>query len=273
MSTEKTVVEEVRVEPIVVPVIKGTGDGSIKNGTIAETPGAQPNLIIQAIQPLTAIAIRFAHSYLVTLSGLVVAGAATDIIPAGDFLALVGKCATLSLAGAGIGLLKDLVTVFGRLENKYPLLTGSVCLLLFVGPGCAANLPPDTSPEARIAIQGDQVVQALRQTIPVIKQNVCQQTTPAGAVCLKPADAERVAEILVVTFTVAESLGSALQAVDEAKTAAAQSSGMVRVREIVRQLASTLTRITIVPGDEGARLLVASILLTVSSLLLAIGGL
>jgi hypothetical protein len=26
----------------------------------------------------------------------------------------------------GLGFLKDLVTIFGRLENKYPLLTGGV---------------------------------------------------------------------------------------------------------------------------------------------------
>jgi hypothetical protein len=45
---------------------------------------------------------------------------------ANGFGHLVLTCAGLSVAGAGFGLLKELVTVFGRLEGKYPLLTGSV---------------------------------------------------------------------------------------------------------------------------------------------------
>lgn len=60
------------------------------------------------------------------LVGLLSAGMTTNLIPSSDFIHLVFKCATLSLAGAALGLLKDIVTIFGKLEQKYPLGTGSV---------------------------------------------------------------------------------------------------------------------------------------------------
>lgn len=115
------------LEPVKVTVIGTQQDDIPANGTLATTPkSTQPNLIVIAVQPIVAILVRFANSYLTMLVGLVTAGMATNIIPAGDFADLVLSCAKLSLAGAGLGFLKDLVTVFGRLENKFPLLTGSV---------------------------------------------------------------------------------------------------------------------------------------------------
>ena len=75
---------------------------------------------------IAAISIRFINSYLTMLVGLVGAGMVSNIIPAHDFIQLVQSCAKLSLAGAGFSFLKDLVTVFGNLEKKYPLLTGNI---------------------------------------------------------------------------------------------------------------------------------------------------
>jgi hypothetical protein len=46
--------------------------------------------------------------------------------PAPDFAHLVLKCMSLAVAGAVVLSLKDLVTIFGKLEGKYPLLSGSV---------------------------------------------------------------------------------------------------------------------------------------------------
>lgn len=113
-----------------VPVaIIGTADASkIPPGIEAVTEGAHnPNLtIVAVIPPLVAVGVRFVNTYLTTLVGLITAAATTNIIPAHDFYHLVLKCAGLSVASAGIGLMKDLVTVFGRLEGKYPLATGSV---------------------------------------------------------------------------------------------------------------------------------------------------
>jgi hypothetical protein len=121
---------DIKTEPIppVAVTIIGTGDGAAPiTGTVAVTPGPQhANLVVTVVGPLMAIAIRFANTYLTILVGLVAAGMTSAIIPAPDFLHLVLECAKLSIAGAGVGLLKDLVTVFAKLEGKYPLATGSV---------------------------------------------------------------------------------------------------------------------------------------------------
>lgn len=102
-------------------VIAGTGNGGMVEKTIVTPPG-QPNIIIQVVSPMLAILVRFVNSFLVMLVSLVSAGMTTNIIPAKDFMDLVVKCATLSVAGAGLGFLKDLVTVFGALEKRWPLL-------------------------------------------------------------------------------------------------------------------------------------------------------
>ena len=118
-----------QIPPVEVTVIgDGTGNGGapLQSGTVLATPDHQPNVIVTVVTPIAAIVIRFLNNYLTVLLGLVTAGMATNIIPARDFEHLVIKCATLSLASAGLGLIKDLVTVFGRLEQRYPLMTGSV---------------------------------------------------------------------------------------------------------------------------------------------------
>lgn len=106
-------------EPV---VIIGTGNGTIA----ATTPAGYPNLVVNFISPLAAILIRSVNSYLTILVGLIGAGMTSNAIPSADFKSLVIKCAGLAIAGAAFGLLKDLITVFGNLEKKYPLLTGSV---------------------------------------------------------------------------------------------------------------------------------------------------
>lgn len=127
---EKTT-DEAPLHPVAVTVI-GTGPvtggpAPMQTGMVATTPAPhQPNLLVTVISPLAAIAIRFVNTYLTVLAGLVAAGLTSDVIPHADFVALVVRCAGLSVAGAGVGLLKDLVTVFGRLEQKFPLLTGNV---------------------------------------------------------------------------------------------------------------------------------------------------
>jgi hypothetical protein len=132
MATEKDKVSTAApLEPVTVAVI-GTGNvtggpAPITTGTEAVTPAThQPNLRIQVVPPLLAIAVRFGNAYLTILVGLVAAGMTSDVIPYTDFLDLVLRCAGLSVAGAGLGALKDLVTIFGRLETKFPLLTGNV---------------------------------------------------------------------------------------------------------------------------------------------------
>jgi len=128
MADEEIKTTESRpVEPVNVAVI-GTGDGSrLPSGTEAETPGPhQPNVIIKVVGPVLALTIRFINVFLPVFSGILTAALTTDMIPASDFMDLAVKCASFSLAGTSVTFLKDLITIFGKLEQKYPLLTGSV---------------------------------------------------------------------------------------------------------------------------------------------------
>lgn len=116
-------------EPITAVVIRGTapeGTTPIPDGTVVKTPDHHPNISVTVISPLAAIAIRFCNAYVTTLVGLLTVGMTTSVIPAHDFLDLLWKCMGASLAGPAVSLLKDLITILGRLENKYPLITGNV---------------------------------------------------------------------------------------------------------------------------------------------------
>lgn len=126
MSEPKTTVSR-PVEPVVVTVI-GTGDGSrLADGTIATTVGLhEPNVIVTVIGPVLALSIRFANAYVTAMLGLLTVGLTTHALGAQDFLHLAIKCASLSLAGPTVALAKDVVTILGKLEQKFPLLTGSV---------------------------------------------------------------------------------------------------------------------------------------------------
>src|SRR5687767_108598 len=120
MTDEQKTTESRELHPLPVTVI-GTGHAMggptpLTTGTTATTPAEhQPNLLIMVISPMAAILIRFVNSYLTVLVGLVAAGMTSDVIPYTDFLDLVLRCAGLSVAGAGLGLLKDIVTVFSGL--------------------------------------------------------------------------------------------------------------------------------------------------------------
>lgn len=103
--------------PIVATMV-GTGDGS----RTIQTPAGQPDIIVNVIGPALGLSVRFANIYVTTIVGLLGAGMTTDVIPATDFKDLLWKCATLSVSAASLDFLKNLVTIFGRLEQKFPLL-------------------------------------------------------------------------------------------------------------------------------------------------------
>lgn len=109
--------------------IRLAGASPLTDGTIATTPDHQPNLRVTVIGPIQAIAVRFAYAFLTALVGLLVAAmtpAGGKLLYTSDFFSLLLTCGSLALPGAALGLLKDLVTIFGRLEAKYPLATGNV---------------------------------------------------------------------------------------------------------------------------------------------------
>lgn len=129
-ATDHKTTESRPVAPVTVAIV-GTGDGSrLASGTVATTAGShEPNIVIQAVQPVVAVGVRFANTFLIQLVGLLVAAmtpTGATVLHARDFFHLVALCAGLALPGAGLGFLKDLVTIFGRLEQKFPLATGSI---------------------------------------------------------------------------------------------------------------------------------------------------
>jgi hypothetical protein len=123
MTDEKTVTEV--MPPIAVTVI-GTGDGLTRNVT-ATTPHDQPNLAVNIISPLVAIAVRFGNTFCVSLAGSLAAGGITSkVIPHSDIGGMLEPAVILAACIAGVGLIKDFGTVFSGLEKKFPLASGSV---------------------------------------------------------------------------------------------------------------------------------------------------
>lgn len=122
------VTESRPVAPVQMAVI-GMGDtGKIPaQGVEAKTEGAHvPNFVVNVVSPFMAILIRFVNTFVTTLVALMTAGGMTGAIPANDFLHLLAACAMLSISVAVMGSLKDVVTIFGKLEQKFPLASGSV---------------------------------------------------------------------------------------------------------------------------------------------------
>lgn len=125
--TDDIKTEVTGIPPLPVTLIDTAHLGSpLTNPTVAVTPDHQPDIAVTLVQPLVAIGIRFVNTFLTSLLGILTGALATDVITASDFTHLLYKCAGLSVAGAIIGLIKDLITVFGKLEGKYPLATGSI---------------------------------------------------------------------------------------------------------------------------------------------------
>ena len=107
--------------PVQVAVIgtSGTGDGGLI-GVTAVTPDLLPNLsVTKVVAPLMAILVRAGNTFFAALSGTVTANA---FMHYGDFRMQV----IIALTATGVGVVKDCATIFGKLEGKYPLLTGSI---------------------------------------------------------------------------------------------------------------------------------------------------
>lgn len=119
-------------EDMNIAVIAGTGDGRLPahlDGTIAATPGSDnPNIVVTVVQPLMALLIRAGHLFLMTfVSTISAAGVTGDaLIQSTDLADLAQKATWLAAVTTGVSALKDLVTIFGRLESKFPLSTGNV---------------------------------------------------------------------------------------------------------------------------------------------------
>lgn len=109
--------------PPVQAMVIGTGTGTGgPTHQLVETPEGQPDVVVRYITPFVAILVSAIYSFLVVLTSTMTAGMTTNIIPASDFLDLLTKSATVSVAGAGLDILKNLVTLFTTLKQKFPIL-------------------------------------------------------------------------------------------------------------------------------------------------------
>lgn len=109
--------------------VVAAGDVPAQTSAVAVTPGTNPDIVVNVVRPALALVVRFCNAFLTTWAGLVVAA----MTPAGgrllyttDFLHTAAICASLAFPGAAVALIKDLVTIFGKLETKFPLMTGNV---------------------------------------------------------------------------------------------------------------------------------------------------
>jgi hypothetical protein len=145
-----------------------------------------------------------------------------------------------------------------------------VIVLITLTGACGPKLPPNTSIEAKAAIRGDQLVEALRSTIPSIKQAICQSAGQQN--CLTPDDVAKVANHLGNAGRHAQELATVLSAVDDAKTASERQAGMQKANAILTSISNSLTQATVAPNLESGRQLVVSILGGVTTLLFTISS-
>ena len=125
------------IKPPVPVTLIGTSDNGLVPTTdrmVAHTvPSDQPNLYVKVITPILAIGIRALNLFLLTFSAVLSAeGLAatgfdpTNVIKIADFKQAVMVAAWLGFLSAFVGTVKNLITVFGQLEGKYPLASGSI---------------------------------------------------------------------------------------------------------------------------------------------------
>lgn len=115
-------------EPLPVTVIgvrtEGTG-AVIPNGQVITTPDHQPNLVVQVIRPSVAVLVRAGNVFLNTLLGglgLTIAGTQVQSLAWASWKGAL----VIAASAAIVNTIQSLVTIFGDLEKKHPLLTGSI---------------------------------------------------------------------------------------------------------------------------------------------------
>jgi hypothetical protein len=128
-------IEPLPIEPVRVAIIGGTGSGStgtgdgapIPSGTVLKTPDHQPNVVVQVVTPIVAVAVRAGNTFCVSVVATLTAGGLTgSVLPHADMAGLLRSAVILAASIAGVGALKDIATIFSGLEKRFPLASGSV---------------------------------------------------------------------------------------------------------------------------------------------------
>ena len=132
MPDQDTPVPAVAPETIKVPVIQGTGDGRLPSslqGTLLPTPGtANPNVVMVVVPVLLALAVRAGHMFFSTFVATISAAGASSALGGPDVLSRIDLETAVMVAGSAVLVdgAKNCLTIFARLETKFPLMTGSV---------------------------------------------------------------------------------------------------------------------------------------------------
>lgn len=88
-----------------------------------ETPEGQPNIIVEVVQPIVAIGIRTANTFINVLLGGLGLSAADAVIGTQLIPGNVWRTATImALSAAAVSAIKNAGLIFSSLEKKYPLL-------------------------------------------------------------------------------------------------------------------------------------------------------
>lgn len=126
--------DEITIATMGTPAVHENTTGTTTGGgkvVMLETQASQPNVKLNVIRPAIALLVGFIHQFgttflaCLTAAGLGVGvGALVNVhAPIQD---VVTGAAWVALISAGLDLVKNVVSVFGELRNKYPLLTGSL---------------------------------------------------------------------------------------------------------------------------------------------------
>ena len=111
--------DDVEFKPTIVTIPSSSGTGA--GGLVV--PEGRP-VIIHIVTPMMIVLVRATRVFLQTLLGLVTAGTVVpNVLPAGDFMHLVGLSASLALAPAGISVVQSLIELLTKLDQAYPTLT------------------------------------------------------------------------------------------------------------------------------------------------------
>lgn len=148
----------------------------------------------------------------------------------------------------------------------------TLALVASIAAACGAKLPPNTSPEAKIAIRGTQLLAGIRATLPQIKANTCVAATPAGTICIDPKDAIAVVENMQKAGAVAEDLAGVLNAVDNATTVDEKVSRTQRAKTLLADIQQLILTSTSAPINANSRQAIVSIMGSLSALLFSVLG-
>ena len=83
----------------------------------------KPNLQAKVMGITVTLAVRFMHIFLLTITGAPAAQGLTNVVVPGTLSPVTLKATLITALGiATMGLLKDLTTIFQKLEGRYTLL-------------------------------------------------------------------------------------------------------------------------------------------------------